>query len=210
MPLPGGEADKLGNRYESRWTIYCAIDVMQEKADSIRLEKPGEDAFEFFLYKDGKIECHQVKRQITGKGRWTLSSLQNNQVQVLSDFWDSLSNPDVACIFISTQDANELGELSNRARDAESWLEFKQKFLNQTLLRNFGTLRQKWNNCSEVAAYEALKRIYIQTIADDLLAEIVEDRLEALVEGDPKTIRLELAELILEKIHHKLTAYDIW
>jgi len=48
MPLPGGEADKLGNRYEGRWTVCRMIDVMDEKADYIELEKPGEDGFEFF------------------------------------------------------------------------------------------------------------------------------------------------------------------
>ncbi|MBF2046554.1 MAG: hypothetical protein IGS54_04130 [Elainella sp. C42_A2020_010] len=210
MPLPGGEADKLGNRYEGRWTVFCMIDVMDEKADSIRLEKPGEDAFEFFLHKDGKLNCHQVKRQRSGRGSWTLGALQSQQVQVLSDFWESLGSQDISCVFISTQDANELGELANRARDAASWVEFEQKFLNKTLSGHFYTLRQKWNNCSEVAAYEALKRVYIKTIGDDLLAEIVENRLVALVEGDPKTIRLELAELALERVHHELTAHDIW
>ncbi|MBE9112901.1 hypothetical protein IQ273_26290 [Nodosilinea sp. LEGE 07298] len=34
--------------------------------------------------------------------------------------------------------------------------------------------------------------------------------MEALLEGDPKTLRLELAEFVLENIHHELTAFDIW
>ena len=63
---------------------------MDEKADWIRLEKPGEDAFEFFLQRDNQIECHQVKRQKSGRGQWTLSSLQDKQVHVLDDFWKSL------------------------------------------------------------------------------------------------------------------------
>ncbi|KAB8330405.1 hypothetical protein SD80_032035 [Scytonema tolypothrichoides VB-61278] len=112
MPLPGGETDKIGNRYEGRWTVYCMIDVIDEKADSIRLEKPGEDAFEFFISKNGNLECHQVKRQKSGRGRWTLSALEDKQVQVLSDFWKSLNKPDVYCVFISTQDADELGVLT--------------------------------------------------------------------------------------------------
>lgn len=86
MPLPGGEADKLGNRYEGRWTVFCMIDVMEEKADSIRLEEPGEDAFEFFLRKNGELEYHQVKRQNSGRRRWTLSALQDKQVQSISQY----------------------------------------------------------------------------------------------------------------------------
>ncbi len=107
MPLPGGKTDKIGNHYEERWTVYCMIDVMDEKADSIWLEKTGDDAFEFFVRKNGKLECHQqVKRQNSMCGRWTLSALEDKQVQVLSDFWRSLSDPDIYCVFVSTQDAD--------------------------------------------------------------------------------------------------------
>ncbi|MEA5574086.1 ATP-binding protein [Calothrix sp. UHCC 0171] len=210
MPLPGGETDKIGNRYEGRWTVYCILDVIDEKADSIRLEKPGEDAFEFFVSKNGNVECHQVKRQKSGRGRWTLSALEDKQVQVLSDFWKSLSNPEVICVFVSTQDADELGELAQRARSAASWTEFERDFLNKTQSGNFHTLRQKWGNCSEIAAFEALKRVKVVTFGEDVLVETVENRIAALVEGDPKTIRIELAELVLEKIHCELTAHDIW
>lgn len=210
MPLPGGEADKLGNRYEGRWTVFSMIDVMEEKADSIRLEQPGEDAFEFFVSRGGRTECHQVKRQRSGRGSWTLSALETHQVKVLSGFWQSLNDPNNNCFFISTQDANELGELASRARDSISWQEFEGQYLNKTQSGNFYKLCQKWENCSELEAYEALKRVFVQTVGDDILANIIENRLEVLLEGDPKTIRLELAEFVLEKIHHELTAFDIW
>jgi hypothetical protein len=186
------------------------IDVMDEKAESIRLEEPGEDAFEFFVRRKGKLEYHQVKRQKSGRGRWTLKALEDRQVQVLSDFWRSLSNPDVYCVFVSTQDADELGELANRVQDAKSWTEFEQKFLNKTLSGHLHTLRQKWGNCSEIDAYEALKRVHVETVGENLLVNIVENRLAALVEGDPKTIRIELAELALDRVHDELTAHDIW
>ncbi|MBE9109272.1 hypothetical protein IQ273_07570 [Nodosilinea sp. LEGE 07298] len=210
MPLPGGEADKLGNRYEGRWTVFNMIDVMEEKADYIRLEQPGEDAFEFFVLRDGQRECHQVKRQRSDCGSWTLSALETHQVKVLSGFWQSLNDPNNNCLFISTQDANELRELASRARDSISWQEFEEQYLNKTQSGNFHKLRQKWENCSELGAYEALKRVFVHTVDDDILASIIENRLEALLAGDPKVIRLELTEFVLEKIHHELTAFDIW
>lgn len=120
MPLPGGEADKLGNRYEGRWTVFCMINVMDEKADSIRLEEPGDDAFEFFLRKNGELEYHQVKRQNSERGRWTINALEGKQIKVLSGFWRRLSNPDVSCVFVSTQDADQLRELAHRAKGAAS------------------------------------------------------------------------------------------
>ena len=211
MPLPGGEADKLGNRYEARWTIHCLIDVMDEKADSIRIESPGEDAFEFFLWRNNKQEYHQVKRQNSQLGHWTLKSLETQQISVLSDIWEYLQNLDVTCVFVSTQDADELGELANRAQGAESFIEFQQKFINtKKISGKFDILRQKWNNCYPEEAYQALTRVRVETVGENFLVDSIENRLATLVEGDPQTIRIELAELILDSIHKELTAHDIW
>jgi hypothetical protein len=210
MTLAGGTSDKLGNRYEGRWTVLCMVDVMDEKADSIRLEPPGIDGIEFFLRRKDKLEYHQVKRQRSGRGRWTLNALEDKQVQVLSDFWKSLSNPDVSCVFISTQDADELQRLAMDARDAASGTEFEQKYLNKTLAGHFHTLCQKWGNCSEIEAYKALKRVRVETVGEDLLVNFVENRIEVLVEGDPKTIRIELAELAQDRPRQELTTHNIW
>jgi hypothetical protein len=212
MPLPGGATDKLGNRYEGRWTVFCMVDVMDEKADFIHLEKPGEDSFEFFVSRNSQqLECHQVKRQKSGLGHWTLSALENTQIQVLTDFWGKLSDPDIFCVFVSTQDADQLRELADRARSAQSWVEFEQEFLKSSKQStNFSNLCKIWGNCPQIKAYEALQRIRAETVGEEFLLNVVESRIAALVEGDSKTVRLELAELVLEKIHHKLTAYDIW
>ncbi|NET51818.1 MAG: hypothetical protein F6K09_24900, partial [Merismopedia sp. SIO2A8] len=177
MPLPGGASDKIGNRYEGRWTVYCMIDVINEKADAIRLEPPGINGIEFYLRRNGKLEYHQVKRQKSGRGRWTLSALEDKQVQVLSDFWKNLRDPNVSCVFVSTQDADELGELANRTRDSASWQEFEHQFLNNELSNKFNLLRQKCDNCSEIDAYEALKRVYVQTVGEDFLVDTIENRL---------------------------------
>jgi len=40
MTLPGGASDKLGNRYEGRWTLRCLVRVLEEQADSIRVAEP--------------------------------------------------------------------------------------------------------------------------------------------------------------------------
>jgi len=210
MASAGGVWDKLGNRYENRWTVFCMVDVMDEKADSISLEPLGIDGIEFFLRRKGKLEYHQVKRQISGDGRWTLSALENPKVQVLSNFWRNLIDPYVSCVFVSTQDADQLQRLAMDARDAESWTEFEQKYLNQTLSRDFNKLLQKWGNCSRTDAYEALKRVEVQTVGENFLVNTVDNRLAALVEGDPETVRLKLAELALNSIRNELTAHDIW
>lgn len=211
MNFAGGVADKLGNRYEGRWTVHCMVDVMDEKADSISLEPPGIDGIEFFIRRNGKLEYHQVKRQKSGLGHWTLSALENQQVKVLSNFWQHLTtNPDVSCFFVSTQDADELQRLAMDARDAASWTEFEQKYFNKTLSDHFDKLINKWGNCSRTDAYQALKRVEVETVGEQFLVNTVDNRLAALVEGDSKTVRIELAELALNRIRNELTAHDIW
>ena len=81
MPLPGGAAEKFGNRYEGRWTVACLLDVMDDKADSIRLEPPGpeEQGFEFWTTKQGIKKYYQVKRQHF-IGHWTLHTLAKEGV----------------------------------------------------------------------------------------------------------------------------------
>ena len=68
MPPFGGSAEKFGKRYEGRWTVACLLDVMDEKADSIRLEPPApeDQGFAFWVTKRGALEFHQVRDNITG------------------------------------------------------------------------------------------------------------------------------------------------
>ena len=60
MPLPGGAADKLGNRYEDQWTLHCLTEMLSEQATSIWLEPPGDegDGAEFILHRDEVAEHH--------------------------------------------------------------------------------------------------------------------------------------------------------
>ena len=119
MPLPGGSAEKFGNRYEGRWTVACLLDVMDEVADSIRLEPPGpeDQGFEFWVAKQGIREFHQVKRQHYS-GNWTLYTLVEEGV--LTDFMTRLQDSSVSCVFVSGNSAGQLEELCDRARGSGS------------------------------------------------------------------------------------------
>lgn len=41
MTLPGGPADKLGNRYEKWWTLSEFVRMLRGCTDAIRIEDPG-------------------------------------------------------------------------------------------------------------------------------------------------------------------------
>jgi hypothetical protein len=216
MPLPGGATDKFGNRYEGRWTVYCMIKVLNEKADSIRLEPPGIEGagVEFWISKAGKREYHQVKRQQSASGRWTLTDLEGKEI--LSKFWEKLQNPTSVCVFVSSHAAFQLDELSDRARRSSCWQEFHQEFLKAgqakdgNHLQNFQKLCNLWRNCSQEEAYEALKRIHVETISEYTLRETLESYLAPLVNGAIDNIIDVLSTYALDKIHYELTAHDIW
>lgn len=216
MPLPGGATDKFGNRYEGRWTVACMIEVMDENADSIRLEPPGKEGegIEFWLATGDSREYHQVKRQHGASGRWTLADLESKEI--LSNFWGKLKASTACCVFISSHAAYQLDELADRARRSASWQEFQQAFLTADRSKpsehrkSFQELSRYWNNGSEIDAYEALKRIRVETVSEDFLRTTVKSRIAALVEGESATVADVLAQHALDKVHHELTAHDIW
>ncbi len=211
MTLPGGAADKSGNRYEGLWTAYCMTEVMAEQASTIRLEPPGSagEGVEFFLEKNGIREFHQVKRQHSGLGHWSLAVLK--QEQVLSHFWNKLTATADHCVFVSAYAAHELATLSQRARDAQSFQEFEAEFIQfKGAAADFVKLRGYWQNCSSTEAYEALQRVHVRTSDEVTLRSQVEYRLATLVEGDASTALAALTQFALEQLHQELRAIDLW
>ncbi len=212
MPLPGGPSDKFGNHFEAYWTVACMVDVMDEKAQTIRIEVPGTEGekAEFRLIREQTSEYHQVKRQNGSDGKWSLADLAS--MGILSAFWQKL-HADVAarCIFVSMDRAPELEELAERARGPVSWEEYEQEFLKAKTHKDaFSALRHYWGNCSGAEAYATLKRISGAGMHEDTLRSVILNRLAPLVEGVPGTILADLIELASESIHQILTAHEIW
>ena len=210
MPLPGGPAEKFGNRYEGRWTVACLLDILDEKADSIRLEPPGTEyqGFEFWVKKQDVREYHQVKRQHSN-GHWTLRTLAKERV--LTNFITKLQDPSARCVFVSGNSAGQLDELCDRARWSASWEEFNKEFLGADgQRRNFESLRASIPDLPDHEIYERLKRIHIRTVDEFFLRTTIESRAATLVDGDPATVVAVLAEMASEAVYLELTPQDIW
>ncbi|MDP9438796.1 MAG: ATP-binding protein [Actinomycetota bacterium] len=211
MPLTGGATDKLGGRYETLWTVFCMLDVMDDRAESVRLEPPGEEGegVEFRIRRGNSREYHQVKRQHGAEGRWTLNELGSRMV--LSSFMNKLNDPATLCAFVSSHPAYQLSELAERARGAEFWDEFEREFLApQRQSRDFAMLCSLWGNSPREEAFERLRRIHVRTMDERSLSEIVEVRLQALVDGNPSTASDVLFRLVLDRVHEEVTAYEMW
>ena len=126
MTLPGGAADKLGNRHEKWWTLSVFVRMFQGYAEAIRIEEPGTDKAEFVVTTGTCRELHQVKRSHP-KGKWSLAALRADGL--LDAIGKRLAGNEDRFVFASTSDARELSDLCKAARDAQSPDEFKVVFL---------------------------------------------------------------------------------
>ena len=210
MPLAGGASAKAGLRYEYVWTVMSMVRVARGEADLIHLEPAGPtgDGIEFYLETQSGTEYHQVKRQLTGKGSWSLTQLESKGV--LSHFYSKLDDPSAVCVFMSAHAAHTLDELADRARRAGSWEEFRRNFVtSQEWSDNFSQLHNIWPSSTQENTYERLRRIQVRTEDEESLCEKVELGLETLVAENPANALSNLLYYASKQVHQKLSADDI-
>lgn len=208
LPMPGGAANKAGNRYERLWTALMLLDVLAGDADSLQIEVPGEAGrgAEFLLTRGSTLEWHQVKRQ-ENRGSWTIQRLET--AGVLAPWRPKLQHGD-RCVFVSATSAQELAELAERASHTESWAQFHEHFMAPKSQRKpFDRLCRAWEVTGE-AAYEALKNISLSVISENELGRRLQERLATLVEEPMSVAAAVLAKIVDDSPHLRLTALDVW
>jgi hypothetical protein len=210
MPLPGGAADKVGNRYELLWTIRCMAQVLAGEAETIRLEPPGEEGrgIEFILTKDGRHEFHQVKGRQAGKGHWSIANLSG----VLRDFRTHLERErNAVCVFVSQEVTKGLSELTERARSSASDEELEREFLkSEDLQRDFTDLCRRWDGCGLPTARALLRRIEVHTLDERNLDAFASSLLDPLVQGNPRAVGNALIRHALDMVHQTLDGNALW
>lgn len=210
MPLVGGPSDKAGNSYERRWTVFALIDVVDGRAESLRIEVPGDlgAGSEFRLMVGAVPEWHQAKRQ-RAAGPWTVNALVSEGV--LQPWWANLTSGE-RCVFVSSTGADELCELADRARSAESWDEFDGEFLRaEDWRKRFDRLLRAWSNPPQSVVYDALRYVQVRTIGEGELTDWIRDRLRSHTTGAaPATVASVLAQLADDSVHQELSAADVW
>lgn len=210
MPLPGGSSDKFGNRYEGRWTVYQIIRILKEQVSTICLEPPSEDGCEFIVNGAEGKEFHQVKRQYSRDGRWTLKSLEKNGV--LDYFKSKLADPKAICVFVSTNSAYQVEELSNRAQNAGSFNRFYKEFLSTINWHNdYDQLCKIWGmEEDKKAVYNLLKRVRIKTVDEETLLDMVTNAIEPVIEGNARSICDIIVQFALDNVNRIVKNSDIW
>ncbi|MCP4546387.1 MAG: hypothetical protein GY835_07970 [bacterium] len=215
MPLPGGAANKVGNRYELLWTISQLVRILKDEAKQIHLEPIGEmgELIEFsVLLNDGTYEMHQVKRQLSGEGHWTVSDL--SKAGIIRGIQLHVLKGGHEFVFISTQAPKGLPELTERANDLADT--YSASDFEDTLKDN---LTSVWSSFKRTLfpddaactsnALQVIRQCKWKTTDEEQLRDRVRSELDMILTGDPEVALCLLSDLIIASIHRPIQRTDI-
>ncbi len=211
MPISGGSADKIGNRFELWWTALCLVDLLDERAEQIIIEPPGDlgSGLEFILVRNGTREYHQVKRQVSRGSGWTISLLSSNGV--LGQMAAKLSDHGQTFHFVSTVGTRAVDEFAQNSRQVDDFNVFRSTFLTSGQRKDdWSDLCGAWKPLDDQHCYRLLKRLHVDTISEDLLHKTVTARLNSLVEGDSRSAANELVIYALDSVNSSVTPDALW
>ena len=216
MPRPGGEADKLGNRYEGLWAVDAALDLIDGEYASLEFEAVGDEAAGIDFRRTtnaGVREHHSIKRSHHA-GHWTLSRLTdrgNTGRSILGDLAAKTCEGNYG-VFSSGTSASVLEELIRRARASDTLEAFRRRIESSALHSGqFGKYVVPIY-CNEHSAYRGLRLLDVRTTNEPMLEKVVERRIRSMFRmrtGEPtyaKAVRLLIADLMIQSMGNPLTA----
>ncbi len=208
MARAGGEADKLGNRYEGIWTVDSLLNVFTGEAASISIEPFGGVLGVEFVVRsnDGAQEFHSVKRQTT-RDVWSLKKLTEtgtNGRSILGDLFEKITaDKSHRAAFVSTTTANQLEAIRAAAQVSPDSTTFEQRLTEQPRLREAFQSALLPLLSDLPTAWDALRRLRVVGFTEPELTRRIDQRIQytlyrpdgALVSSE--AVRLALADAAL-------------
>ena len=204
--LPGGAADKLGNQFETWWTINRVSSLMRGEASRMRLEPPGDEGegIEFWIDEAEVRWCEQVKH-VPSTRSWTLGALKD--VRSLSRVLYHLQNDHKVRLVFSTP-AADLTDLTTRIRESADLDEFR-KIATGPSQEHFQILVAHWD-IPPAAAWKYLRNIHVEHHTEHTLEPLVRSRLEQLLSCKPDIAMNEIAGWPTSQLHQTITGKTVW
>ena len=120
--IPGGRADKFGNRFERHWVVSLALDVIDgRRLTSIKWEPLGHEGegIECVAMDRDKIKIYyQCKIQNGNKGGWSMADLKNRNVLQAAKTHLQRDASSKYC-FVSDDPARALKDMAGNARHCD-------------------------------------------------------------------------------------------
>lgn len=209
-PRPGGETDKLGNRYELAWAIrhalYCVFNDRQAlTAEDIDVEL-GQGSE--FTYETGRfIEVHQLKRQNGNRNGWTIRELADMKI------FDAAKRH-VAngrhYHFVSLIPCRPLQELSERARKSTDLANFTNCWLNNDLSLYFDKLSAPELLGSPKAAWDTLRGMWFSVHDEDDIIRVNNMLAECCFSGANAHLKcLAVGDILLDNLGKRLSRTEL-
>jgi hypothetical protein len=204
MPIPGGHADKFGNRFEANWGVQVMVHILLGLADSIQIESALEDdKIEFVLVSSGKEGAWQIKRQ-TSQDTWTLTGLSSRGVL---GFLEQAFLQKRSAVFASMSDSPQLRDLVDRADSSATLPEFLEQVKTEKSNKNFeifkGILKADDKTGFEILQNTQLEYKSERSLVNDL------DILLATLCDKPEAARTILFNLYFDSVGKVLNKNDI-
>lgn len=217
MPRSGGTAGKLGDLYEVLWRNEQVLDIIEGRLWSITAEAIGEESVgvEFHIVThEGTYQFHSVKRQKLGNN-WSLANLcqklaKGSDRSILGDLLSKRRGwPNCDLYFVSSTGANELRELTERAKQADL-LEHFISGLSKELREGFNKYIVPLCNNSPEDAFAALTHLHVRLRDHESLVDSNDRRIqslfyrlggERLICGDMRRLLGELITTNLGRTH---------
>ncbi|MGG4195790.1 hypothetical protein ABEW50_20310 [Paenibacillus jamilae] len=205
----GGRADKSGNRFEIRWTIYQILEVLDERLDYITLEALGDDERGVDIWigkKNGIREAQQCKGRNASKEYWDYGSA--NAKGIFTNWKFQLERDELNTVaLVSPLAFTLLEDLITRAKNTSN---NPRDFYHDQILNASKELKDFFKNfCKSmnidpekdndlIKCISLLKKISYRQFPDGELKEIILAKISYLLLGDEKDIYETLIAWIID------------
>lgn len=209
-PRPGGEADKLGNRYELAWAIRHALHCLADGGYSLTLEDVDVEVgkgSEFTFTAGSSTEVHQLKRQNGNSNGWSVKALADLKV-FKSAAGHVASGREFH--FVSLVPCRPLQELADKARKSATLAAFTKSWLTAGLRPYFDQLAVDAVLGNPQKAWDTLRGMWF-SVQDE--SDIV--RVNAMLAGcqlggaSGALISIALGDILLENLGRRLTRIEL-
>lgn len=210
VPRSGGEADKLGNKYELAWAVrhalYCVRDdrcALIVEDNNVEVGRGSE-----FTYDTGTfVEVHQVKRQNGNSNGWTVRELADRKI-----FEAAVRH--VAAgrhyHFVSLTPCRPLQELSERARKSEDLADFINHWLTRDLSAVFDQLLVLEVLASPQVAWDTLRGMWFSVLDECDVIRTNSMLAECNFSGtNGRLICLAVGDVLLDNLGKRLTRTEL-
>lgn len=209
-PRPGGESDKLGNKFELAWAIRHALFCVLNYRRALIVEDNDTEVGRGseFTYNTGHfIEVHQVKRQNGNSNGWTVRELADRKIFEVAARHVVVGRH---YRFVSLTPCRPLQELSERARQSEDLADFINHWLTGDLSAVFDQVSAVEVLASPQAAWDTLRGMWFSVIDECELIRTNSMLAECNFSGaDGCLVSLAIGDVLLDNLGKRLTRTEL-